>query len=216
MPANTDSASALIHAALPIFGMRGLEGASTRDIARAAGKPMSAITYHFGGKDGLYLACAQHIGDTIGGWMGPTLAAEGDALPQDIATARSQIEAVFAIMAHAMVRNETAEFARFIVREQQEPTEAFDVFYNGMMGQVLNRLVSLMKVVAAGRVAEIDIKVRVIAMMGQVLSFRIARAATLRLTGWHEVGEPESAVISRVIRTHLTAILNDLEQGKTP
>ena len=43
------------------FGSKGLDGASTRGIAEAAGTAMSSITYHFGGKEGLYLAAAEHI-----------------------------------------------------------------------------------------------------------------------------------------------------------
>jgi TetR/AcrR family transcriptional regulator, regulator of cefoperazone and chloramphenicol sensitivity len=70
-------------------------------------------------------------------------------------------------------------------------------------------------VVAAGRVPDIEIKVRVIALMGQVLTFRTCRAAALRLTGWSDVGDAEGAVIDRVIRAQVTAVLNDLEKGKS-
>ena len=71
--------------AIEHFGRFGLEGASTREIAKAAGKPMSAITYHFGGKEGLYLACARHISDTLGwliglaGVMSPAVADAAEA-----------------------------------------------------------------------------------------------------------------------------------------
>ena len=52
------SRDTLLSAALDAFGRHGFDSASTRDIAKSAGMPMSQITYHFGGKDGLYLACA--------------------------------------------------------------------------------------------------------------------------------------------------------------
>src|SRR3546814_10523816 len=44
-----------------LFGRKGLDGASTRGIAKAAGTAMSSITYHYGGKEGLYLAAADYI-----------------------------------------------------------------------------------------------------------------------------------------------------------
>lgn len=40
--------------ALKVFARDGFEGASTRDIARAAGVNHSLIPYHFGSKDGLW------------------------------------------------------------------------------------------------------------------------------------------------------------------
>ena len=51
----------LLEVAIDHFGRLGREGASTRAIAKDADTLMSSITYHFKGKDGLYLACAEHI-----------------------------------------------------------------------------------------------------------------------------------------------------------
>lgn len=57
--------SQLIAAALAQFGEYGLH-ATTRDIAAQAGQNIAAITYYFGSKEDLYLACAQSIADFIG------------------------------------------------------------------------------------------------------------------------------------------------------
>lgn len=57
--------SQLIAAAIAQFGEYGLH-ATTRDIAAQAGQNIAAITYYFGSKDDLYLACAQWIADCIG------------------------------------------------------------------------------------------------------------------------------------------------------
>src|SRR3546814_8615422 len=61
----------LLDAAIDVFGRCGYEGASTRALAGAAGANLAAIPYHFGGKEGLYLAAATHIAEQIGGRMGP-------------------------------------------------------------------------------------------------------------------------------------------------
>ncbi|MBQ0822424.1 TetR/AcrR family transcriptional regulator [Microvirga sp. HBU67558] len=45
---------ALIEAAAIVFAEKGYEGGSVRDITRKAGANQAAITYHFGGKEGLY------------------------------------------------------------------------------------------------------------------------------------------------------------------
>ena len=57
----------LLSVAIERFGESGFEGASTRDIAQAADTAMSSITYHFGGKEGLYLACADFIAEMADG-----------------------------------------------------------------------------------------------------------------------------------------------------
>ncbi len=57
--------AALIRVGLDLFGARGFEAASTRAIAAAAGANVAAIAYHFGGKEGLRLACADHVAATI-------------------------------------------------------------------------------------------------------------------------------------------------------
>src|SRR3546814_4367559 len=66
----------LLDAAIDVFGRRGYEGASTRALAGAAGANLAAIPYHFGGKEGLYLAAATHIAEQIGGRMGPARSEE--------------------------------------------------------------------------------------------------------------------------------------------
>lgn len=46
----------LIEVARGLFAEKGLEGTSTRDIAKAANLNVSLISYYFGGKEGLYKA----------------------------------------------------------------------------------------------------------------------------------------------------------------
>lgn len=50
----------LIAAALAQFGEYGMN-ATTREIAAQAGQNIAAITYYFGSKEDLYLACAQGL-----------------------------------------------------------------------------------------------------------------------------------------------------------
>src|SRR5438105_5051392 len=64
----------LIEAALDVFGRLGFEGATTRMIAKAAGANLAAILYHFGGKEALYLAVAEHVAHSIFERIGPTIA----------------------------------------------------------------------------------------------------------------------------------------------
>src|SRR3546814_20518988 len=75
MASETDSPDILLRCALDLFGRHGFDGTSTRAIAAAAGKPMSAITYHFGGKDELNVAASRHLSARIAEPVRPTMAA---------------------------------------------------------------------------------------------------------------------------------------------
>lgn len=55
-----DTKKALIHAAGELFAERGLELVSVRQITERAGVKVSAISYHFGGKEGLIRAVEKY------------------------------------------------------------------------------------------------------------------------------------------------------------
>ena len=51
----------LLDAALEAFGESGFDAVTTRDLAAKARVNQAAIPYHFGGKDGLYLAVVEDL-----------------------------------------------------------------------------------------------------------------------------------------------------------
>ncbi len=56
-----DAKTKLIEAAMPLFPQKGYSGVSIREIADAAGVNSAAISYYFGGKEGLYGAVLQTL-----------------------------------------------------------------------------------------------------------------------------------------------------------
>ena len=55
----------ILNAAEEIFGRRGFEGASTREIAAAAGVNISSLHYHWASKETLYVAVFRHVFERI-------------------------------------------------------------------------------------------------------------------------------------------------------
>ena len=202
----------LIEEAMRLFSLYGLEGAGIRQIAQAAGRPMSTITYQFGGKHGLYIACAQHIVDTIGGIIAPIIDQE---LPSDAIEGRAQLALIAIAMLDVMARDDVASISRFITREQQEPTEAFEILYRGFMGPVLDRMVTLFQVVAGdSHLDESAARLHVLTVMAQVEAVRLARAVVLRLNQWDDIGVPQLVAIEAVILNNLRAMCDQIECGK--
>lgn len=199
----------LLDTAIDQFGRMGLEGASTRAIAAAAGTTMSSITYHYGSKQGLYLAAARHIADRMGGRMAPALAAseEQGRKGKGPDAAMTAVLTIVDRFVDVMVHPESAAWARFIVREQMEPTEAFDVLYGGMMGRLVDHLSALIIRISGGRCNAAEARLKTVAIVGQALVFRVARAAVLRATGWADVDADGAEAIRRIVRAHTVAIL---------
>ena len=56
-----ETGSALLEAAKKVLHQKGYSGLSTRDVAAAAGAPLSQIHYHFGSKQGLVLALFEYL-----------------------------------------------------------------------------------------------------------------------------------------------------------
>lgn len=113
-----DPRTKLVLAALKLFADKGFEGASTREIADAAGANISAIRYYFGDKAGLYRAAfSEPLGDQ------PAHAcAEIDLnLPLDAA-----LQAFFAAFLAPLKRGEEVRLVmKLHFREMIEPTGAW-------------------------------------------------------------------------------------------
>lgn len=202
-----DTRARLIDAALDVFGRLGFEGATTRQIAKEAGANLAAIVYHFGGKEALHLAVAEHIVGRIAALLGPDLAQMGDqAAVASPAAARAALTRVLGHYVDVLLGNAEAErWARFVVREQMQPTNAFETIERFMGGA--HRLATRLVAVALGRPEDEEVRLRVFTMIGQILVFRVAQALVLRRMGWTAIGETERTRIKRVVTENVTAIL---------
>jgi AcrR family transcriptional regulator len=199
---------ALLDVAIDQFGRQGFEGASTREIARASGTAMSSITYHFGGKEGLYLAAADHIAAQIRAIQAPAVDA---ALEAGKSSREGAIEAMLGLltsMANMMLRPETEAWSRFIIREQQFPTEAFTRLFDGAMQMVLDAFIELIsrarpdlnprEVVATG-----------ILIFGQAMVLRAGHAAVCRALGTDHIDETDAALLLTRMRANALCILSE-------
>ncbi len=208
----TDARQRLIEAALKVFGEHGFKGASTRAIAGEADANIAAIPYYFGGKEGLYLAVAGHIADQITARMGPALKAAAQ-LADDPATTPEQRRQTMLALADGFVSmlvgtEEAALWARFMVREQFDPTEAFDVLYDRVMGPSYVGIARLLGPLL-GLPAESEIlKLRIFAVVGQALVFRVARAAILRRLEWDAYTPERVHQIRAALRANIIAIMD--------
>lgn len=84
--APSDTRQSLLVAAGELFAEKGLEGTSVREIVAKAGATLSAVNYHFGSKQRLYLEAIRHalrehirFGDALANAQPDTIADQQDA-----------------------------------------------------------------------------------------------------------------------------------------
>jgi TetR/AcrR family transcriptional regulator, regulator of cefoperazone and chloramphenicol sensitivity len=213
---------ALVAAAIDVFGRDGFHAASTRSIAEAAGVNQALIGYHFGGKEGLYLAALEHIAAAFRERVGTIAAAIQADLDQPSRRPRARDQGTghdLALLTRlldaqvvALTGPESAGWARLILREQQAPTRGFEVLYEGYMSQLLDIVGQLVTRIVGRDLGREELAVLVFTIVGQALVFRVARAAVLHQTGWRDVGPAEIAAIQTRIHRNVSALLE--EAGK--
>ncbi|MGE0279772.1 MAG: CerR family C-terminal domain-containing protein [Rhizobiaceae bacterium] len=200
---------ALVHAALRLFGTVGYDGASTREIAAAANANIGSIAYHFGGKEGLRLAVADHIVGVMQS-LATRAAAESPPMPAaspELAEAQLQkmLERMFAFF---VASPEAGEIVPFVLREMSAPTDAFDRIYTGVFEPMHRRFCGVWEI-ATGEPAESEeTKISVFTLIGQVVYFRLAREAIRRRMGWREIGPKEVSAVAAVAGRNLKAAID--------
>jgi AcrR family transcriptional regulator len=106
--AATDRRAAIVDAALAVFSARTYRGATTAEIARAAGVTEPILYRHFGSKRELFLACVDEVWRRLREEVEAEIAAEPDpagwvlAVPRAIAALRRQGLAPTQLWLHAL------------------------------------------------------------------------------------------------------------------
>lgn len=202
--------TALIHAALKLFGRQGYDGTSTREIAAAAKANIGSIAYHFGGKEGLRAAVADHIVATIQSIAGQALGGLDGPDPASLTpeAARQQLKtALHGMVAFMVVSPDAGEIVQFMLRELAHPTPTLDRIYGGLFEPMHRRLCHIWER-ATGEPAESEsTRLAVFSLIGQTVYFRIGREPVMRRMGWETIGDDEAARVLAVLSANLDAML---------
>lgn len=203
----------LLDTAIAHFGREGFAGAATRAIAKEADTAMSSITYHFGGKEGLYLACADHIASCLTQRFETAVAAIESQPPASGEDAVDALCRLLRTFAQLMFDPQSENWSYFIVREQHSPTEAFERLWTGGMRGLLDLAVALIRQ-ARPDFGQDEARACAIALWGQALTLRTARASVCRLMQVPEL-DPATAetLIARFVANVRCVLSSQPEQA---
>ena len=195
---------ALIEARILLFGQQGFFATSVRELAAKSGANIAAIAYHFGGKVGLRLACAEEFRQRIGQAMA---AAPGFTDPTRTG-AQDELAAVLrAAFSFFLGDRGPAGMAPFLLRELAEDGPGIEVVYRTFAEPMHRRLCTLWGHATGLDPERAPVRLAVFSLIGQIMYFRIGQPVVTRRMGWAGYGPDQIDQITGQIIANLNAML---------
>lgn len=199
---SAETRARLIETSLFLFGSAGFDASSTRDIAARAGVALPAIAYHFGSKEGLYRACAEHVVGQYRARMQDVVDTLSADMPQTRDAARHALRAVTTRLAGMLSDNAGNDdgWMTFMMREMNGAGLAHDLLYRDLWEPGLALVASLAATIRGrSAVAEED-RLDALLLLSSFSAFTTARQVALDFGKWPAVDQ--SLVDAIVARLH--------------
>ena len=138
---------------------------------------------------------------------GPATGDDAELARLTPAAARARLaQAIGAFIRFIVVSPDAQAIARFVLREQFEPSAAFERFYARCFAPLHEPICAVWAAATGGEAGSVETRLATMAMIGQVLYFRFARRAVLRRMDWRE-SAPARRRFRRVLVAHLDAAI---------
>ncbi|XAH25962.1 CerR family C-terminal domain-containing protein [Xylophilus sp. GW821-FHT01B05] len=213
----------IVAAALKLFGDRGFDGASTRDIAMAADVNAPALQYYFNNKEGVYLACTEHIVSRLLEHLGQVLG-HAEQVLADGGGDEALIDAFCGIQERVadfmFTSEEHAAWRLFIAREQAGLDPAVD---SQTVSQRLGKPMLAITSAIVGRLlgqpaSDEETQLTAMTLNGQLAMFQVMRRAALARLNWDTIDARRTGLLKRVVigqtRTLMFAMVARREAAK--
>jgi TetR/AcrR family transcriptional regulator, regulator of cefoperazone and chloramphenicol sensitivity len=211
----------IIAAAARLFGEKGYEAASTRDIAAAAGVNAPALQYYFDNKEGVLRACIEYIAERAWDSLSEGVI-EAERLIAEGADDEMLIEVYCDIQARAAkfkFKAEDQDYWRLFMARQQAGLDP-DVGFEAVMRRVGVRTFAVTAAIIGrltGRPADDEeVRIRAVALNGQFQVFHVCRRMALRLLDWDEIDAQRQEHVKKVVRDHTRELLRAFAAKKRP
>jgi AcrR family transcriptional regulator len=147
-----------------------------RQICEKAGANLAAINYHFGDKEGLYMAVLRSV---------PT--AQAEKYPSNLgltskASAEQKLCAFIRSLLHRVFdEGRPGWHTKIVAREMIEPTRAFDTLVEEAARPVHRELASIVRELLGSETADETVRLCSLSILSQCVYYHHARAAVRRL-----------------------------------
>jgi TetR/AcrR family transcriptional regulator, regulator of cefoperazone and chloramphenicol sensitivity len=203
----------IIDAAVKLFGEHGFAGASTRDIAAAAGVNAPALQYYFENKEGLYQACAEYITNDLRDRFAPAMRQANDVLKGN-GDMDALVDAFIGIQAvtldSVLMEPHASKKRLFVARElADEEADIASKLLHRRLKQPLSKvtLALLSRITGAGANDPVT-RIRMLTLKGQIMPFYHPPGACLDLLGWKEIDAAKGALLKATVLEQTRTLLN--------
>ena len=166
----------LLEAAGEIFAEVGYRAATVRQICEKAGANIAAVNYHFGDKEGLYMAVLRSVPD-----------AHAEKFPADRglppgATVEQRLAAyIESLLNRVFDEGRPGWHSKIMAREMIEPTRALDTLVAEIARPVHQELASIIRELLGSRATADAVRLCTLSVLSQCVYYHHARSVLSRL-----------------------------------
>ena len=166
----------LLEAAGEIFAEYGYRAATIRQICEKAGANIAAVNYHFGDKDGLYMAVLRFVHQAHVKKYPPNLGSSSGS------TAEQRLRAyVQSLLCRIFEEGRPGWHMKLMAREMMEPTRAFDTLVEEAARPLHQELASIIRELLGTRASDATVRLCTLSILGQGVYYHRARPVISRL-----------------------------------
>jgi TetR/AcrR family transcriptional regulator, regulator of cefoperazone and chloramphenicol sensitivity len=209
----------IVTAAMRMFGERGFEAASTRDIATMAGVNAPALQYYFDNKEGVYLACVEFIVASVWHFMSDVAADAEKALAANASDAEliEKFCAMQGKLAQFMFTvKDSEDWRMFMARlnSGEGPPAGFQFIYQHVSGRMTKTLAAIVGRLLGRPADDEETLIRTMTVSGQLHVFSVARKSVLARLNWDRVDAARLELLKRILREHSTVLLHAMVKDR--
>lgn len=210
-PGGAESRARILDAAGELFADRGIDGVSTRELAKKANVNIGAINYHFGGKEALYHETLETLLEDTG----PIFRDIVDELYRRLTAAKGAkrkltdlthwyVRAMFrAVLGNARAHWQMA----FLLREFHNPSQEFPRLLQEKIDPMHNAVGVLIGEALGTEPDSPDVKLKTLALINQIMSFGACRAVVCARVGWDDYSPDRIDEIANSVAPSIIASL---------
>ena len=196
----------IIEIATDLFGQHGYQGVTVLQLTLAAKVNLSAITYHFGGKEELYRMTVEALMERIGGLIGAPVQALRVAVGEtgdDRATLRRAAERFIRDWAQLVLANEDVQRRLpVLAMELVSPSPVFPIIYEHFYRRLYEALGALIGAAQGLAPGSLELSIRVHGVASLMLGFVASERVLWCSLGWEGYSSERVAQLA----PHLAAV----------
>src|SRR5713226_2736765 len=176
----------LLEAAGEIFAEYGYRATTVRQICEKAGANIAAVNYHFGDKEGLYMAVLRHVYKAHAEKYPPNLGLSPGATPEQ--KLRTYIQS---LLRRIFDEGRPGWHTKIMAREMIEPTRALDTLVEEGARPLHQELASIIRELFGSEADDEIVRLSSLSVVGQCVFYHHSRAVISRLYPKQKYGPKE-------------------------